>query len=68
MHDILFKQFQKAPENPYVKFHSPLADHLADSALSRSFNQVNIAHNATKEERVQALQHVMAEKEKKYQA
>ncbi|KAJ9099924.1 hypothetical protein QFC21_003929 [Naganishia friedmannii] len=48
MHDILFKQFQKAPENP--------------------FNQVSIAHNATKEERVQALQHVMTEKEKKYQA
>ncbi|GHJ89636.1 hypothetical protein NliqN6_6038 [Naganishia liquefaciens] len=47
MHDILFKQFQKAPENP--------------------FNQVYLAHNATKEERVAALQNNMAEREKKFQ-
>ncbi|KAI5984190.1 DUF1014-domain-containing protein [Pisolithus marmoratus] len=34
-HDMLYKQFQKSPENP--------------------FNQVTVAYDATKEERVQAL-------------
>lgn len=48
MHDILFKQFQKAPENP--------------------FNQVIVAHNATKEERVEALQAAIADKEKRFKA
>ncbi|KAJ9105108.1 hypothetical protein QFC20_004395 [Naganishia adeliensis] len=47
MHDMLFKQFQKAPENP--------------------FNQVFLAHNASKEERVQALQQNLSEREKKFQ-
>ncbi|KAK4689252.1 hypothetical protein P7C73_g854, partial [Tremellales sp. Uapishka_1] len=46
MRDILFKQFQKAPENP--------------------FNQVQIAYNATKEEKVDALKQTMAAREAKY--
>lgn len=43
MHDILFKQFQKSPENP--------------------FNQVTVAHNATKDEKLAALEAVNKEKE-----
>jgi hypothetical protein len=32
-----------------------------------SFNQVFLAHNASKEERVQALQNNLSEREKKFQ-
>ncbi|WVQ63380.1 hypothetical protein V866_005376 [Kwoniella sp. B9012] len=46
MRDILFKQFQKSPENP--------------------FNQAKIAYNATKDEKVEALQNIIKTKENKY--
>ncbi|WVW80781.1 hypothetical protein I302_102767 [Kwoniella bestiolae CBS 10118] len=46
MRDILFKQFQKSPENP--------------------FNQAKIAYNATKDEKVEALQNIIKTKEGKY--
>ncbi|WVR08651.1 hypothetical protein IAU60_005709 [Kwoniella sp. DSM 27419] len=46
MRDMLYKQFQKAPENP--------------------FNQAKIAYNATKEEKVEALQAIMDSKDAKY--
>ncbi|OCF34503.1 hypothetical protein I316_04018 [Kwoniella heveanensis BCC8398] len=46
MRDIIYKQFQKAPENP--------------------FNQAKIAYNATKDEKVEALQNIMDAREAKY--
>ena len=46
MRDILYKQFQKAPENP--------------------FNQVSVAYNAKKEERLETLKATMAAREEKY--
>ncbi|WWC72631.1 uncharacterized protein I206_106595 [Kwoniella pini CBS 10737] len=46
MRDILFKQFQKSPENP--------------------FNQAKIEYNATKDEKVAALQNIINTKEAKY--
>ncbi|WWC65235.1 uncharacterized protein I303_107852 [Kwoniella dejecticola CBS 10117] len=46
MRDILFKQFQKSPENP--------------------FNQAKIDYNATKDEKVAALQKIIDTKEAKY--
>lgn len=46
MREILHKQFQKAPENP--------------------FNQVSIAYNATKEEKLETLKATMAAREAKY--
>lgn len=46
MHDMLYKQFQKAPENP--------------------FNQVSVAYNATKDEKVSALKESRAERERAF--
>ncbi|RSH81126.1 uncharacterized protein EHS24_008560 [Apiotrichum porosum] len=46
MRDIIFKQFQKAPENP--------------------FNQVSLAYNASKEERLDALKQNREAREAKY--
>ncbi|WWC92365.1 uncharacterized protein L201_007322 [Kwoniella dendrophila CBS 6074] len=46
MRDIIYKQFQKSPENP--------------------FNQEKIKYNATKDEKVEALQNIINAKEAKY--
>jgi hypothetical protein len=46
MQDLLYKKFQKAPENP--------------------FNQVSVAYNASKEERLGSLKATMSAREDKY--
>lgn len=46
MREILHKQFQKAPENP--------------------FNQVSVAYNASKDDRLETLKATMAAREAKY--
>ena len=51
--DILFKQFQKSPDNPYsLSFCFPCVS--ASLGLYR-FNQVTVEYNATNEEKVDAL-------------
>jgi hypothetical protein len=54
--DLLFKQFQKSPENPYA-LSSVLqsASVLLIDLLSSSFNQVTVEYDATTEEKVDAL-------------
>jgi hypothetical protein len=46
MREIIHKQFQKAPENP--------------------FNQVSVAYNASKDERLDTLKKTMKAREDKY--
>jgi hypothetical protein len=57
MRDKLFKKFEKAPENRESR-------RLA--ALTPAFNQVQVAYNATKDERVDKLREVTEAREKKY--
>lgn len=54
--DLLYKQFQKSPENPYVASSRPCI--IYQVLLTRNqtrFNQVNIDYNASKEEKLEAL-------------
>lgn len=50
--DLLYKQFQKSPDNPCVGMSYGGARKLN----SRRFNQVTVAYDATKGQRVEALQ------------
>ena len=68
--DLLFKQFQKSPDNPYVLpflHHTNTPDvfslppYITQSRLSNpqyvinSFNQTTVAYDASKTERLDAL-------------
>lgn len=76
MQDMLHKQFQKAPENPSVSKHLISAPLPLDAAAETScmfhvyvdyrFNQVSVAYNATKGDKVAALQESRAEKERAF--
>jgi len=54
--DLLFKQFQKSPENPYgYAFYSYNLCRLSLTLILYRFNQVTVEYNATTEDKVDAL-------------
>ena len=53
--DLLYKKFQKSPENPYVFRRTVIVILLANAMFSR-FNQTTVSYDASKEERVEALE------------
>jgi len=59
--DKLFKQFEKAPEN-----RASGLIREGGVMLTAAFNQAQVAYNATKEEKVDALKKVMDAREAKY--
>ena len=59
--DKLFKQFEKAPEN-----RTSSAALMDAMKLTAAFNQAQVAYNATKDEKVEALKKVMDAREAKY--
>ncbi|KAG6900357.1 hypothetical protein C0993_011988 [Termitomyces sp. T159_Od127] len=63
--DLLYKQFQKSPENPQVVLLVLLFS--AVDGLFLRFNQTTIAYDATKEEKVKALGEKRAQVEQRLQ-
>ena len=69
MRDILYKQFQKAPENRACPCHQTPSTSCPGAHVtgcSTAFNQAQVAYNASKDERVDALRQVMDAREAKY--
>lgn len=68
MRDMLYKQFQKAPENRESncsKFHFAKINCWCFFRYA-AFNQAKIAYNATKDEKVEAYKKIMESREAKF--
>ena len=67
--EILYKQFQKSPENPCVAQWLGLHSRICRLIFSlRRFNQVTVAYDASKDEKHEALKEKHEAVQKRLQA